>query len=210
MPLPSRVWRVVFDVEARRWSRRVDDSSYREFRDATVKLASEVVMAPGPIADLGCGPGNYAVELARRGYDVAGVDSSRSMVAAANRQHAAAGLGSFAAEHGDLGSPLRFRDGEFAGVLCIAVIQFLARPAPLVREIARVLQPGGYLLLSAPSPDRYRVPGHLYWRARVMVSRLPGVIIAYTVPQLAELAKTAGLTVEDEFSSAGSAILARR
>ena len=35
-----------------------------------------MVAPPGPVADLGCGPGAHALALARRGYDVVGVDGS--------------------------------------------------------------------------------------------------------------------------------------
>ncbi|MGH9212656.1 MAG: class I SAM-dependent methyltransferase [Acidimicrobiales bacterium] len=38
-----------------------------------------MVAPPGPVADLGCGPGAHALALARRGCDVVGVDGSRTM-----------------------------------------------------------------------------------------------------------------------------------
>lgn len=42
---------------------------------------------PGPVADVGCGPGRVAAFLATQGLDVVGVDVSRSMLAIARRTH---------------------------------------------------------------------------------------------------------------------------
>ncbi len=42
------------------------------------------------VLDLGCGTGGHAIELARRGYDVAGVDRSPAMLAHAREKAAAA------------------------------------------------------------------------------------------------------------------------
>lgn len=45
---------------------------------------------------------------------------------------------------------LPFKEGAFDAVLCIQVLEHLAEPLDVLREIARVLKPGGNLFLSAP------------------------------------------------------------
>lgn len=52
---------------------------------------------------------------------------------------------------GDLEGGLPFRDGAFDAVACSYVLQHLRDPARAVRELARVLRPGGLLLVAVPS-----------------------------------------------------------
>ncbi|WP_024343040.1 class I SAM-dependent DNA methyltransferase [Bradyrhizobium japonicum] len=49
-------------------------------------------IATGKLLDLGCGTGVHAIEFARRGWDVAGVDLSADMIASAKARAAEAGL----------------------------------------------------------------------------------------------------------------------
>ena len=56
--------------------------------DRTVDDLANVVARPGPVADLGCGPGAHALALARRGYDVVGIDGSPRMVEVARARAA--------------------------------------------------------------------------------------------------------------------------
>src|SRR5262249_56230565 len=118
----------------------------------------------GPVAALGCGPGAHARALARRGYDVVGVDGSPRMVevarARAERDEAAARF-----DVHDVSGPLRFADASLGGVLAILVLQHLPHPAAFIAAIRRCLQPRGHLLITAPARDRASVTHQLlYWR----------------------------------------------
>ena len=73
------------------WRRDVDLDDY-EARWARMAAAGQVVhgeadliasLGPGPVLDAGCGTGRVAIELARRGIDVLGVDLDADMVAVA-------------------------------------------------------------------------------------------------------------------------------
>src|SRR5437667_7868008 len=57
------------------------------------------------------------------------------------------------------GSYLPFRDTRFDRVTCLDVIEHLFDPRPLLREIHRVLVPGGRLILQTPNVRHYL---HLY------------------------------------------------
>ena len=67
------------------------------------QLAGELAPAPVPVIDLGCGQGTQALRLARRGYQVTGVDASAELLArferdlADERPRSAPGCGSSAA-----------------------------------------------------------------------------------------------------------------
>jgi trans-aconitate methyltransferase len=57
----------MYDRESATWGRPRDEPEQRELVEQTVDELANVVAPPGPIADLGCGPGAHALELARRG-----------------------------------------------------------------------------------------------------------------------------------------------
>ena len=61
----------------------VPDASAPRVRRLAALLRAHGVRPPARILDAGCGTGNYARELARRGYRVVGVDASPRLLAAA-------------------------------------------------------------------------------------------------------------------------------
>ena len=66
--------------QPRQGERRRGEPEHRELVKRTADELANVVAPPGPVADLGCGPGAHALALARRGYDVVGVDGAPRMV----------------------------------------------------------------------------------------------------------------------------------
>lgn len=52
---------------------------------------------------------------------------------------------------GDLQSPLPFEDGEFDHVVMLAVLEHLTEPERVLREVFRVIAPGGSLIMTWPS-----------------------------------------------------------
>src|SRR5205814_5256071 len=88
MPAPRCFFRFMYDRESAAWERRRDEPEHRELVERTADELANVVAPPGPVADLGCGPGAHALALARRGYDVVGVDGSLRMVEVARTRAA--------------------------------------------------------------------------------------------------------------------------
>ncbi|WP_165226620.1 methyltransferase domain-containing protein [Aquisphaera insulae] len=103
--------------------------------------------APGRrILDVGCGLGEDAAAMARLvapGGTLVGVDGSRAMVEAARGRHGEVDGLSF--EVADAAS-LPFDDMSFDACRVDRVLQHVADPAPAIREMARVLRPGGVLV----------------------------------------------------------------
>jgi SAM-dependent methyltransferase len=101
------------------------------------------------VADVGCGPGRAAAFMAERGLDVVGVDVSQAMLAAARSAHPFIRF-----EEGQLDA-LPFETGVLAGAVCWYSIIYtpLDRLAEAFGECARVLTPGGYLLLGFQAED---------------------------------------------------------
>jgi ubiquinone/menaquinone biosynthesis C-methylase UbiE len=196
MPAPRWFWRLLYDRESAAWGRRRDEPEHRELVERTVDELANVVAPPGPVADLGCGPGAHALALARRGYDVVGVDRSSRMVGVA-RTRAARDDVDVTFEAHDVSELLRFADASLRGVLASLVLQHLPHPAAFIAEIRRCLRPGGHLLITAPTRDSTSLTSrNLYGRLRAACSRLvPGVVRFYDTNSLTRLVEDQSLTV---------------
>jgi ubiquinone/menaquinone biosynthesis C-methylase UbiE len=103
--------------------------------------------APGRrILDVGCGLGDDAAALASRvapGGCVVAVDGSQAMITAARERHGDVALLSF-----DVADAARlpFDDARFDACRVDRVLQHIADPAPAIREMVRILRPGGVLV----------------------------------------------------------------
>lgn len=95
------------------------------------------------LLDVGCGPGTITVDLARLVAPgrVVGIDRAASIVADA-AAHATAEHVDATFEEGDVYA-LRFPDASFDVVHAHQVLQHLADPVAALREMRRVLRPGG-------------------------------------------------------------------
>ncbi len=118
--------------------------------DREVEIISDLVRLErgGLYLDLGCSAGLYTRNLARklgdRG-DVVGIDISPSMLKEAARRAREVGAGpSFARTDAE---NLQFADASFSGVVCGGTLNELGDPARALREIRRVLEPGGRLAI---------------------------------------------------------------
>ncbi len=124
-------------------------SVYRS--DDVVAIRALQIDLLGPIEgatvlDIGCGPGIYARDLALRGARVTAMDSAPAMLLAAEAEaHEADVTVEFAT--GDA-SALPFPDDAFDAAVLVQVIEYVADAVGALREIARVLRPGGRLLIA--------------------------------------------------------------
>src|SRR5664279_5048968 len=98
----------------------------------------------GQVADLGTGPGQIARYLHDQGVDVFGVDLSPAMVALASKAHPGIEF-----QQGDMHA-LPLLDHALAGLTAFYCIIHIPRPdvIAVLKELRRVLQPGGLLLIS--------------------------------------------------------------
>jgi len=107
--------------------------------DALLGLASGKV-----VADLGCGTGNAAVGLAPFAERLIAVDREPAMLDAARKRLEGAENVEF--RLGDL-EALPIDDGEVDVAVILLVLHHLAEPGHAVTEVARILRPGGVVLI---------------------------------------------------------------
>jgi 2-polyprenyl-6-hydroxyphenyl methylase/3-demethylubiquinone-9 3-methyltransferase len=96
------------------------------------------------VLDLGCAGGFMAEALDDRGAVVTGIDPAEEAIAAA-RAHARQDDRNITYDIG-VGEQLPYADETFDALVCVDVLEHVADLAKTVREIARVLKPGGLFL----------------------------------------------------------------
>jgi len=100
--------------------------------------------------DVGCGTGRLSRALARRGCDVVGFDASPEMIRVAEAESKAEQLVKLP-EFRLLSVEEMSGHGDFDGVLCNSVVEYLADPESCIAACAASLRPGGKLLMSVPN-----------------------------------------------------------
>ncbi|MGN7469823.1 class I SAM-dependent methyltransferase [Brevibacillus sp. SAFN-007a] len=143
----ARQW----DSFAADWRRRSEQMWEKGSRRTILPfLLRHVSPGQGPILDAGCGDGYASCKLAELGYTVEGIDIAGEMIRLAQerrtpfpeRVHF---------QTADV-SKLPFADDTFAAGLSINVVEFTPAPLKALRELRRVLAPGGILVLGILGP----------------------------------------------------------
>jgi len=117
----------------------------------------------GPVAgrrvlEVGCGAAQCSRWLAKQGADVVGFDLSARQLEHARRIDDAAGTAPLRLVQADA-TVIPFADGTF-DLACSAfgAVPFVADSAAVMREVARVLRPGGRWVFAVPHPFRWCLP----------------------------------------------------
>jgi ubiquinone/menaquinone biosynthesis C-methylase UbiE len=127
------------------WYAKNTGKNIAEFRDLAKRIARQ--LQPGDrVLEVAPGPGYLAIELARLGsYRITGLDVSRSFVRIASENAARAGV-EVDFREGDA-AVMPFAADAFDFIVCRAAFKNFTDPVGALREMHRVLRPGGRALI---------------------------------------------------------------
>lgn len=137
------------------WVPTPEEYAFKEGDGSSHAAMLEMLSAlpPSRILDLGCSGGLFAERARKAGHEVTGVDALEVPGVRDRTDH-------FFVADLDAGVPEEVGDG-YDVVVAGDIIEHLTRPVEMLKDIRRVLRPGGQLLLSVPNF------GHWYPRLRV-------------------------------------------
>lgn len=123
--------------------------------DAAIAAALDAALPAriGRLLDIGCGTGGLLERLAGRIEEGLGVDASRDMLALARTRLAERGLSRIAVRQADM-YRLPIADSAFDAVTLQMVLHYAEDPAVALAEAARVLKPGGIMVIVDLAPHQ--------------------------------------------------------
>jgi ubiquinone/menaquinone biosynthesis C-methylase UbiE/DNA-binding transcriptional ArsR family regulator len=186
-----------FAANAKSWDRiralHVDDG---EVEAALVRVLDGMPIAA--LLDIGTGTGRVLECMASRIGRGVGVDSSREMLAVARTRLAAAGLAHCHVRQADMYA-LPMLDGTFDAVTLHLVLHYADRPTAVIAEAARVLKPGGRLVVVDFAPHTVESLREQHAHRR----------LGFSDAEIAEWFAASGLAAPQVVSLAGDPITVR-
>ncbi|TCP54656.1 methyltransferase family protein [Tumebacillus sp. BK434] len=154
-------------------------------RRAVLEFFCRMVPETGRVLDVGCATGVSTRRLLERGYAAVGVEQSPAMAELARGR----GVECCVSEC----DPLPFADDSFDAVFACTSLEWSANPAGIVREMARVVKPGGIIVAVTLGP--YTRPRQSAFR------RLYGEAVPHNMLmpwELSRLLEEAGLAIQTQ------------
>jgi ubiquinone/menaquinone biosynthesis C-methylase UbiE len=219
-----------FDRKVDEWQKRSEDVN--DYWSRRVAFGAEFLARHLPpharCLDIGCATGPFSALLHRQGCEVYGVDVAEAMVQAARRRMAALGVPEARFTRCE-GESLPFEDETFDLVSALDVLPYVQNHPPYLRELRRVLKPGGLAFVTITNPrslfvylhllkrvftcipgGRYIVPGRWWWRQNYHLIRtgywsgglvdLSRAVQARSAASLDRFFRGAGFDVVDGFN----------
>lgn len=186
------------DYWHRHWSDKVTPEYYESARRQPLRTCQlgrvivETFADEDRVLEAGCGAGWYVAALEAHGFDVDGIEFSKSLVGAVNSV-----VPDLPVRFGDA-CHLDEPDGSYGAYLSIGVVEHrLEGPEPFLAEAFRLLKPGGRAVVTVPGfgPAR-RSKAKFRQYGRRPPSGLPFYQYGFRVEELADLITGAGFHVD--------------
>jgi ubiquinone/menaquinone biosynthesis C-methylase UbiE len=186
------------------WVARWYDAIAQRERDASRALAVRIanhLSRNASVLEVAPGPGYLAIELAKLGsFKITGLDISETFVQMASRHAHEQGV-EVDFRRGNAGD-MPFESGAFDFVVCRAALQNFKEPVKALREMKRILKPGGAAVVLDIRKDvpsralnqhiRKLSSGFGSWLTNQFVYRVIIVRRAYGIARLQQLASAGG------------------
>jgi ubiquinone/menaquinone biosynthesis C-methylase UbiE len=182
-----------------RWAPHYDD-----YDNAVIALEQPIITAllgsvSGlRIADIGCGTGRHALPMVAQGAYVTGVDFSTGMLGALRakleRSDLAAASRLDLIEH-DIATGIPLADQSFDLALCCLVLEHLSNLDEMLAELARVVVPGGRVVIADFHPEMFRRGLHARFRPGPDAEKLQIHGIDHTISDYVMASVRAGLEI---------------
>ena len=163
--------------------------------ETTLPLFLQHLPRDQPILDAGCGLARWVIYLRQRGFQVLGVDQAHAALVQARRSSREPLF------VGDT-TTLPIRDASLGGIISLGVVEHVqSGPVPALRELWRVLRPGGIALVAVPHNNLWRrcLINHLRrlrdWRKRHAGLELDFAEYRFSAGELREFLCAAGFEV---------------
>ncbi|HEX8189723.1 MAG TPA: class I SAM-dependent methyltransferase [Pyrinomonadaceae bacterium] len=211
MPLPAGGVGELYALDPDQYFRNHDLGDKLAGARHMVAGASRLTGGPGRLLDVGSGRGDVLVAAREAGWEATGIDLSPSFADYAERRSGAKVFREPIERCG-------FADGSFDAVILAAVLEHLYDPDATVREIARVLRPGGAFFVDVPNEaGLYFRLGNLYqrlrgrdWVVNVAPTFEPFHVFGFSPRALRALLAKHGLAVRDWRVYGGRSMVPRR
>ena len=144
------------------------------------RLEERLGSGNGQVLDIGCGPGVMTKQIRDLGWEYVGIDISKEMIELANMRfnqdpHVCFKVGSV--------EKIEEKDSSFDVVVAMGLVEYVADDEVVIREVARVLKPGGLFIVSLPNWwssvrmwDRYILRPILFLRRKLITRKDSGVL----------------------------------
>ena len=138
---------------------------WKKYGERTIE---RLALRPGSrVLDVGCGTGASALAAADRvgpSGRVIGVDLAERLLEIAQQKAASRNLGNAEFRFGDM-ERLGYPDGDFDAVICVFAIFFVPDMAKQLRELWRMVCPGGRLAITTWGPRVLEPAASMFWSA---------------------------------------------
>lgn len=139
----AQAWNDMYSVA----TKSLADENFRCRRDYSVAVLLKALGSGARVLDLGCGTGPVVSELRKWNIECVGIDYAPDMLRFAGERLRRLGIDDCGLLRGDC-RRIPFADGSFDAVVCLGVISYVERYEEVLREIRRVLRPGGLMIVS--------------------------------------------------------------
>jgi SAM-dependent methyltransferase len=162
-----------------------NEKPFLELQLLALKDADFWELPAGKVLDIGCATGALLAELKKRGWGTTGVEICKEEAEYARKERSL-DVRSLPLEEGN------FASCSFDAVLASHLIEHLNNPGSLVKEVGRILKPGGRFIVTTPNISGFQAKIFKgAWRSAIFDH-----LYLFSVKTLSELLKRNGFKIE--------------